>query len=95
MFFGAQPIFIRKLNDAQQQFFKDLVLYICKGYMALSSCENVWLQRLVLQQCPHVIFPSHSNLVEKVLFGMVQKTMNLHVLLYLNSATMVFISFDF
>jgi hypothetical protein len=66
MFFGAQLIFIRKLNDAQQQFFEDLVLYICKEYMALSSYENVWLRRLILRQCPHVIFPFHFNLVEKV-----------------------------
>jgi hypothetical protein len=40
-------------------------------------------------------FPSRSNLVEEVLYGMVQKTMNLHVLLYLKSATIVFVYFDF
>ncbi len=28
-----------------QQFLEDLVLYICKGYKPLSSCENVYLQR--------------------------------------------------
>jgi hypothetical protein len=41
------------------------------------------------------IFPSRLDLVEEVLFGMVQKIMNLHVLLYLKFATIVFVGFDF
>jgi hypothetical protein len=32
-----------KKIDEQQQFLEDLVLYICKGYMPLSTCENIWL----------------------------------------------------
>jgi hypothetical protein len=43
----------------------------------------------------YVIFAFRSDLVEEVLFGMVQKTMNLHVLLYFKSATIVFVNFDF
>jgi hypothetical protein len=47
--------------------------------MPLSTFENTWLQRLVLHQCPHVIFPSHVTLVKDVLTTMVSKTMQLHV----------------
>lgn len=47
-----------------------------------------------IAQCPHVIFPSHSSLVEQVLPTMVAKTMNLHVLPHLEFATIVFCSFD-
>jgi hypothetical protein len=65
-FFGANNPY-KKIDEIQQQFFKDLILYICKGYKALSSCENVWLQRLILQQCTCVIFPFHFDLVEKIL----------------------------
>jgi len=28
-------------DETQQHFLEDLVLYICKGYMLLSSCENI------------------------------------------------------
>jgi hypothetical protein len=42
------PQIITKISDeAQQQFFEDLVLYICKGYKALSTFENSWMWRLV------------------------------------------------
>jgi hypothetical protein len=41
-FFGAK-IPYEKTNDVQLQFLKDLVLYIYKGYMPLSSYENIWL----------------------------------------------------
>jgi hypothetical protein len=50
--------------------------------MALFTCENIWLQRLVLHWCQHVIFPFYSTLVEEVL-TLVTKTMNLHVLSHL------------
>jgi hypothetical protein len=63
--------------------------------MPLSSCENIWLRKLVLHQCPHVIFTFHSCLVEQVLHAMVTKTMNLHVLPHLKSITTISCSFDF
>jgi hypothetical protein len=70
-------------------------LYICKGYKALSTCENIWLRRLVLHQCPHVLFPSHSQLVEEVFHAMVTKYMDIHDLSKLvASAAIVFVSFD-
>lgn len=37
-----------KYDEAQQQFFENLVLYICKGYKALSTFENIWMWRLVI-----------------------------------------------
>lgn len=46
-----------------------------------------------IAQCPHVVFPSHSSLVEQVLPTMVAKTMNLHVLPHLEFATIVFLQF--
>jgi hypothetical protein len=36
-------------------------------YKGFTSCENVWLWRLILQQCTHVIFFFHFDLVEEVL----------------------------
>jgi hypothetical protein len=71
-----------------------MVLYICEGYMPLSTCENIWLQRLVLCQCPHVIFPSHLTLVKDVLPTMVSKTMQLHVLLKIVEIKIIFANFD-
>jgi len=47
-----------------------------------------------IAQCPHVIFASHSSLMEQVLPTMVAKTMNLHVLPHLEFATIVSCSFD-
>jgi hypothetical protein len=50
-FFGSTNLY--KFGDeAQQIFVEDLVLYIYKGYMPLSTCENVWFCKLVLCECP-------------------------------------------
>jgi hypothetical protein len=38
IFWGATNLY-KKINNLQQQFLEVLVLYICKGYMAFSSCE--------------------------------------------------------
>jgi hypothetical protein len=70
----------KKSNGAQQQFLENLVLYTCKGYMPLSTCENIWLWN-VLHQCPRVVFPSRTTLVEEVSPIIITKTMQLHVLL--------------
>jgi hypothetical protein len=32
----------KKFDEAQHQFFEDLVLYIFKGYKPLSTCDNIW-----------------------------------------------------
>ncbi len=67
---------------------------MCKGYRPLSTCENVWLWRLVLYQSPCVLFLFQSSFVEEVLPTMIKKTMYHHVLLNLALATMVYVNFD-
>ncbi len=62
--------------------------------MPFSTCENIWLQRLVLHQCPRVIFPFCVTLVKDVLPTMVSKTMQLHVLLGLVKAKTIFVNFE-
>ncbi len=41
-YFGATNLY-EKFNETQQKFLQDMVLYIYKGYMALSTFENIWL----------------------------------------------------
>ncbi len=66
------------------------MLYIYKDYnTSLSICENIWFQRLMLCQCPYVLFPFRSSLMEEVLLVMVKKTMDYHVLLNLASTIIV------
>ncbi len=62
--------------------------------MPLSSCENVWFQRLVLRHCSHVQFPFQSSFVEEMLLTMVKKTMDQHVVSNLTSTIVVSTSFD-
>jgi hypothetical protein len=83
----------KKSNGAQQQFLEDLVLYTCKGYIPLSTCENIWLWK-VLHQCPYVVFPSRITLVEEMSPIIITRTMQLHVLLRLAKTTTMFINFD-
>ncbi len=71
-----------------------MVLYICKGYIPLSTCKNVWFSKLVLHQNLHVLFLSQLSLVEEVLRAMVKKTMDHHVLPNLALTTMDYVSFD-
>jgi len=92
IFFGGATNLYKNYNEAQQ-FLEDLVLYIFKGYTFLSTCENIWLHRLVLQQCPCVVFPFRSSLMEWMLLTMVTKTIKLHVLPHLSFATTMFAKF--
>jgi hypothetical protein len=43
-FLGSTNMY-KNVDEAQQRFIEDLMLYICKGYMPLSTCENIWLKR--------------------------------------------------
>jgi hypothetical protein len=54
----------KNANEAQQRFIEDLVLYMCKSYKPLSTCKNIWLRKLVLHQCPYVVFPFCSSFVK-------------------------------
>jgi hypothetical protein len=62
-FFGSTNLY-KNVNETQQRFIENLVLYICKGYKPLSTCENIWLRRLISCECPRIIFLSCSFLVE-------------------------------
>ncbi len=68
---------------------------IWKGYRPLSTHERMfWLQRSILHQCPHVLFPFQSSLMEIMLHVMVKKTIDHHVLSNLASTIVMSIHFD-
>jgi hypothetical protein len=75
-------------------FLENLAMYICNGYMPLFTCDNIWVQRLVLCQCLCVQFHSHFFLLEEMLQTKVKKIMDQHVISNLTSATIIFVSFD-
>jgi hypothetical protein len=62
-FFGSINLY-NNVDETQQKFIRDLVLYICKGYMPPLMCENIWPKRLILRQCFCVAFPFCFFLVE-------------------------------
>jgi hypothetical protein len=39
-FFRSTNLY-KNVDDTRQNFIEDLVLYICKGYMPLSTCKNM------------------------------------------------------
>jgi hypothetical protein len=39
-FFGSINPY-KNINETQEKLIEDLVLYICKGYMPISTCENI------------------------------------------------------
>jgi hypothetical protein len=43
-FLGSTNLY-KNVDETQQRFIEDLMLYICKGYMFFSTCENIWLRR--------------------------------------------------
>jgi hypothetical protein len=92
-YFGSINLY-KSYGEAQKMFLKDLVFYICKCYRILTLCENIWLCKLMLHQCPRVVFPCHSSLMEHFFPTMVTKTMNKHVLLNLKSTTTISRSFE-
>jgi hypothetical protein len=62
-----------KTNLVQHGFHEDLILYITNGYHPLSSIENPWLRRMVLKQCPRVLFPFQHQPMTNVLPNIVKK----------------------
>ncbi len=74
-YFGATNPY-KKFDKAWQQFLEDLIFYICEGYRPLSTCDNIWLKRLVLYLYPCVVFPSWVTFVEEMLLTMVKKPCN-------------------
>jgi len=84
----------QKIDEAQQMFSEDIVLYICKAYWLISIVENILLRRLVLHQCPQVSFFSQIIFVDEMFPRMVQKTLDLHVFPNIVFITIVSCSFD-
>jgi len=62
--------------------------------MPLSTFENIWLQRLVLHQCPHIVFLFCFALIGKNILAMGKETMDLHVLPNFAYVTTMVTSFD-
>ncbi len=56
-FFGGGTGY-KKNDHAQLKFIEDLVLYIAKGYEAMSNVELPWLHRLVVCRNNKIRFPS-------------------------------------
>jgi hypothetical protein len=54
-FFGTK-IPYKKLDEVQQLFLKHLVLLIAKGF-SLSTCENIWMQKLEWRLDLKFVFP--------------------------------------
>jgi hypothetical protein len=60
----------------------------------MSFIENPWLKCLVLQQCGHVQFPSHRQMVIDVVLDMVEKTKDKCVITIFASYVICTCSFD-
>jgi hypothetical protein len=41
--FSRSKTLCKKLNEAQQLFQEDLIMFTTKGFFPLSSCENIWM----------------------------------------------------
>jgi hypothetical protein len=44
-------ILYKKTDHVQEQFFKELMLYITKGYYSLNSTKNICVRRLLFHLC--------------------------------------------
>ncbi|KAG0584835.1 hypothetical protein M758_3G242300 [Ceratodon purpureus] len=88
---GSNP---QKEDEQQQQFLEDLALYVLKAHQPLSSVENVWLRRLLLSQCPRLLFPSRLELVEDVIHKLETKTMEKYVVPSLAGCSTATVTFD-
>jgi len=60
----------------------------------MSFIKNPWLRCLVLQQCGHVQFPSHWQMVIDVVLDMVEKAKDKYVITILASYVIFTCSFD-
>lgn len=88
---GSNP---QKEDEQHQQFLEDLALYTVKAHQLLSSVENVWLRRLLLSQCPRILFPSRLEFLDDVIPKLVSKTLEKYVVPSLAGCTTATVSFD-
>jgi hypothetical protein len=77
-FFGSKTPY-KKQDETQKLFLEDLMLLTAKGFFLLSTCENVWMQRLTLRLDPKVVFPFRKTLSIEILPNMVTHCLKLHV----------------
>jgi hypothetical protein len=77
-FFGSKTPHKRH-DEVQKLFLEDLVLPTTKGYLLLSTCENVWMHRLALRLDSKLVFPTQRALEEEILLAMVDRYLNLYV----------------
>lgn len=88
---GSNP---QKEDEQHQQFLEDLALYIVKAHQPLSSVESIWLRRLLLSQCPRILFPSRLELLDDAIPKLVAKTLEKYVVPSLAGCTTATVSFD-
>jgi hypothetical protein len=64
-FFGSKTPYKRH-DGAQKLLLENLMLLISKGYFPLSTCENVWMCRLVLKFNSKPMSPTQRTLEEEI-----------------------------
>ncbi len=69
-------------------------LLVVKNHLAIQFVKSIWLKHLVMQLCPHVVFPSQKTFNKKMLLNLVQKAKPTYVLLILANFIFAIISFD-
>jgi hypothetical protein len=74
-----------KSNEKQKAFIDDLVLVVVKGLLPLNTIENLSMRWFGLQTNPQLVFPSHKNIIEEILFCMMKCTLEEFVLPYVNA----------
>jgi hypothetical protein len=92
-FFGSKTPYKRH-DEAQKLFLEDLVLLTTKGYLLLSTCENVWMQRLALRLDSKLVFPTQRTLAEEILLAIVDRYLDLYVRPLFFTTLTTMITFD-
>ncbi len=91
-FFGATNPY-KKIDGAQEQFLNILFYTFTKGTRPFQVVKMFGYEGQYYDNV-NVIFPSHFDLVEKVILGMVKKPMNLHVFPNFKFGGTMFVNFD-
>jgi hypothetical protein len=66
-FFGSKTIY-KKQDEIWNLLLEGLVLLIAKGFFPLSTCENIWMCRLVLNLDFMLVFPFQTTSSLKISF---------------------------
>jgi hypothetical protein len=68
-----------RLGLQHHGFLEDLMLFVIKRLMPMKIIESIWLQRLTHMLCMRLVYTPKKTFVEKVLLGLVEKTMTIFV----------------